>query len=193
MKFGLYSFLREMVKYPTRTGSIAPSSEELSDLITDKANLYDKETVVEFGTGTGVFTEKILDKINPDTTFIALEINPTFVEVTKKRCPDVVIYNDSAENVKIHLEKHGKSSCDCIISGLPWTAFHPQLQDRLLGSILNVLKPGGKLLTFSYSHSVVFPTAMRFRRKLNSMFSKVNTSRTIWSNFPPAFIYSAKK
>ena len=193
MKFGIYRFLKEMVKYPTRTGSIAPSSEELSNLITDEAELSTKDTVVEFGTGTGVFTEKIMEKISPDTTFIALEINPTFVEATKNRCPEVIIYNDSAENVKIHLEQHGKDSCDCIISSLPWTAFHPQLQDRLLSSIWNVLKPGGSMLTFSYSHSVIFPTALRFRKKLYEMFPNVITSRTVWTNFPPAFVYKANK
>lgn len=193
MRFGTYSFLKELAKHPTRTGSVSPSCDELSHLITDEAELSNQDTVVEFGTGTGVFTEKILEKIGSGTTFIAIEINPMFVEVTQKRCPDVTIYNDSAENVKIILEKHGKGMCDCIISGLPWTAFHPNLQDRLLNSIINVLKPGGKLLTFSYSHSVVFPTALRFRKKLNKMFSDVSTTKTVWSNFPPAFVYCATK
>ena len=182
-----------MVKYPITTGSIAPSSEELSNLITDEADLSTKETVVEFGTGTGVFTEKILKKINSDTIFIALEINSTFVEVTKNRCPEVIIYNDSAENVKNHLKKYGREHCDCIISSLPWAAFDPSLQDRILNSIWNVLKPGGKLLTFSYSHSIAFPTARRFRKKLYETFPKVNISKTVWANFPPAFVYNVTK
>lgn len=193
MNFGIFSFLKELAKNPFRTGSIAPSCEELSHLITDKADLGNMHTVIEFGPGTGVFTEKILEKISPDTIFFAMELNPTFIEVTKNRCPGVVIYNDSAENSRKYLEKHGKTKCDCIISGLPWTAFGPALQDSLLESILDILSPGGKFLTFSYSHSLLFPTAKRFKKKLNNMFPEVVESKTVWSNFPPAFVYCAKK
>ncbi len=193
MNFGIFSFLTELVKNPTRTGSIAPSCEDLCNLITDEADLDNMQTVIEFGPGTGVFTEKILEKISDEATFFAMELNPTFIEVTKDRCPGVVIYNDSAENSKKYLEIHGKTECDCIISGLPWTAFGPKLQDSLLNSIWDILSPGGRFLTFSYSHSLLFPTAKRFRSKLKSMFPEVVESKTVWSNFPPAFVYCAKK
>lgn len=193
LNFGIFRFLLELVKNPTRTGSIAPSCEELCELITDMAELNNLQTVIEFGPGTGVFTEKIINKISDDTTFFAMELNPTFIKITKERCPGVLIYNDSAENSKKYLEMHGKTSCDCIISGLPWTAFGPKLQDKLLSAIWDILSPGGKFLTFSYSHSLLFPTAKRFRGKLKNMFPEVRQSDTIWSNFPPAFIYCAKK
>ncbi|MGH7884572.1 MAG: class I SAM-dependent methyltransferase [Thermodesulfobacteriota bacterium] len=193
MNFGIFSFLKELAKNPARTGSIAPSCDELCDLITDQAELNNIHTVIEFGPGTGVFTEKIMDKISVDTTFFALELNPVFIEVTKKRCPGVIIYNDSAENSKKYLEMNGKSCCDCIISGLPWTAFGPALQDRLLETIWDILSPKGRFLTFSYSHSLLFPTARRFRKRLKNIFPEVTESKTVWANFPPAFVYCAKK
>lgn len=193
MNFGITGFLKELLRNPAKTGSVAPSCEELSDLITDEAGLDGVETVIEFGPGTGVFTKKIMEKIPCNAVFFAMELNPRFVEVTKNLCPGVNIYNDSAENSRKYLEMHGKDSCDCIISGLPWTAFGPNLQDRLLDTVTDVLSPGGKFLTFSYSHSVLFPTAQRFRKKLKTIFPEVKESRTVWSNFPPAFVYCAKK
>ena len=96
MKFSIFEYLRQFLVYPRRTGAIAPSCEEISDLITDTAQLHKAKTVIELGSGTGVFTEKILDKISGDTTFFALEINPKFVEATKERCPDAIVYLDSA-------------------------------------------------------------------------------------------------
>jgi len=193
MQFSIFEYLKQFLVYPHRTGAIAPSCEEISDLITDAAQLEKATTVIEFGSGTGVFTEKILDKISSDTIFFALEINPEFAKATKERCPDAIVYNDSAENARLHLEKHGKHSCDCIISGLPWAVFGSELQDRLLHTIYDVLKPGGKLVTLAYVHGLAFPTAQRFRSKLHGMFPYVTKTRTVWSNLPPAFVYCAKK
>ena len=193
MKFGISGFLKELIKDPAHTGSVAPSCEELSDLIVGNAELENTDTVIEFGPGTGVFTKKIMEKLPEGSTFFAMELNPTFADVTRQSCPGVKIYNDSAENSRKYLEMHGKESCDCIISGLPWTAFGPGLQDRILNTVVDILKPGGRFITFSYSHSVMFPTARRFRKKLRELFPEVEVSKTVWSNFPPAFFYSAKK
>ena len=193
MAFSILHYLRQCLVYPHRTGSIAPSCEELSDLITDTAQLDKVSTVIEFGSGTGVFTEKILEKLSDDATFFALEINPKFVEATKERCPEAIVYNDTAENARMHLEKHGKESCDCIISGLPWAVFGANMQDRLLHTVYDILKPGGKLLTMAYLHGVPFPTAQRFKTRLYSMFPRVIKTKTVWSNLPPAFVYCAKK
>lgn len=193
MRFNILEYLKESIIYPTKTGSIAPSCEELSDLITDTAQLHTASTVIEFGSGTGVFTEKIMDKISNETTFFALEINPTFVEATKIRCPDAIVYNDSAENARKHLKKHGVDSCDCIISGLPWAIFSTSLQDKLLETISDVLRPGGKLLAMAYVHGLMFPSAQRFRNRLHHMFPSVSKTRVVWGNLPPAFVYCAEK
>ena len=55
-------FFKEFVICPQKTGAIAPSSDRLSELITDTAELSNAAAVIEFGPGTGVFTEKILKK-----------------------------------------------------------------------------------------------------------------------------------
>jgi phospholipid N-methyltransferase len=40
---------------------------------------------------------------------------------------------------------------------------------------------------------VVAPAAWRFKKKLYAKFDKVETSRIVWSNIPPAFIYICEK
>ena len=193
LKLGIYGYIKQFLRDPKSTGSITPSNEELSELVTETARLGEMGTVVELGPGTGVFTEKILEKKNPDALFFAIEINPEFYEATKSRCPSATVYKDSAENMRKYLERHGKDSCDCIISSLPWAVFDHGTQDRLLDVIWDVLRPGGKMITFSYSISMMVPNARRFRSILRSRFSNVAKSKTVWSNFPPAFVYSAKK
>lgn len=193
MSFGILDYLKQSFIHPTKTGSIAPSSEKLCELLTEAAQLQNASTVIELGPGTGVFTEKILSKISPDTTFFALEINPKFVAATKLRCPEATVYNDSAENAKIHLINHGVESCDCIISALPWSVFSPRLQDKLLSTIWDILEPGGKLLTVAYFHALMFPSAQRFKNRLYETFPTVRKTEIVWSNLPPAFVYCAQK
>jgi len=178
-------FLTQFLIHPTKIGAIAPSNNKLCDMITDMAELRQISSVIEFGSGTGVITEKIINKISKETTF--------FVEATKKRCPDVTVYQSSASNAKKHLELHGEQGCDRIISSLPWSTFSDELQDDLLETIMDVLNPGGKFLTYAYVPGLVFPSARRFKKKLYEKFDKVSRSKTVWTNFPPAFIYYAEK
>ena len=189
----LIQFLKQFVLHTVKTGAIAPSSEGLADLITDTAGLHSASAVIEFGTGTGVFTEKILQKIPGETSFFALEINPDFVKATRKRCPEAVVYQDSAANAKKYLGELGINECDCIICGLPWAAFSEELQNELLDTIIDVLKPGGKFLTFAYLQGMLLPAGMRFKKKLSTRFNSVTKTKTIWLNFPPAFVYCAEK
>jgi len=193
LEFGPYRFIKQFVRNPRSTGAIYPSSERLCELVTDAAGIREARTLIELGSGTGVFTEKVLEKKNPEAVFFAIEINPAFCEATRSRCPKAVVYEDSAENARKYLELNGLDFCDCVVSSLPWTVFDYDTQDSLLDVIVDVLRPGGVLLTFSYSASLLVPSARRFRSRLREKFSSVERSRTVWSNFPPAFVYSAEK
>ncbi|HML94788.1 MAG TPA: methyltransferase domain-containing protein [Thermodesulfobacteriota bacterium] len=186
-------FFTQFIIHPTKTGAILPSNEKLCELMTDIADLNDVSAVVELGSGTGVITEKILRKKGPETKFFAMEINPTFVEATKRRCPEATVYQSSAENAGYHLELHGESGCDRVISSLPWSTFDYETQELILNSIYETLKPGGKFLTYAYSLGLLFPSAWRLRRLLKSKFDKVVKSSIVWSNIPPAFIYICEK
>jgi phosphatidylethanolamine/phosphatidyl-N-methylethanolamine N-methyltransferase len=186
-------FITQFIFHPTSTGAILPSGDKLCELMTDIADLPNVSTVIELGSGTGVVTEKIIQKKAADTKFFALEINPAFVEATKTRCPDAVVYQSSAENVMKHLVFHGESGCDTIISSLPWSTFKGETQQLILDSIYDVLNPGGVFLTYAYVLAIVAPAAWRFKKKLYAKFDKVTTSSTVWSNIPPAFIYICEK
>ncbi len=193
LKLGAYGYIKQFVKSPKSTGSIVPSNEELAQLVAKTARLEETETVVELGPGTGIFTEKIVEKRKPGSTFFAIEINSEFCQATRFRCPSVTVYLDSAENLKKYLLRHGKDSCDCVISSLPWTIFDRKTQKNLLEIILDALRPGGRMITYAYSISMMTPGARRFRSMMQSRFAKVGKSKTVWSNFPPAFVYCAEK
>jgi phosphatidylethanolamine/phosphatidyl-N-methylethanolamine N-methyltransferase len=186
-------FLRQFLASHVETGAVASSSQGLAELITDFASLDKANVVIELGPGTGVFTEKILEKMRDNGIFFALEINPRFVEATRVRCPQCRVLHDSAAHARKHLNGLGIQHCDSVVSGLPWAAFPEDLQDEILDAVVDVLKPGGTFVTFAYLPGLLLQTGKRFGRKLCSRFSQVERSPTVWRNIPPAFVYRAIK
>jgi len=182
-------FLRTFIRKPVSTGAIAPSSQWLAELMTEDMKLSQAETVVELGPGTGAFTQAIQKKLRPDALFLAIELNPEFAQQLAREFPNTNIINGSAERCGEYLNQFGRTSADSVLCGLPWAGFSQDLQDRLLSAVLGSLRPGGKFATFAYIHAAWLPPGRRFRQMLQSNFAEVTTTRVVWRNVPPAFVY----
>ncbi|MCH2304314.1 MAG: class I SAM-dependent methyltransferase [Dehalococcoidia bacterium] len=186
-------FTKEFFKNPRQIGSLFSSSKNLSRLITDSADLTTKSVIVELGPGTGIFTNEIINKKSENSLFFAIELNKVLFNQTKNTNPNVIVYNDSASEINKYLSKHGTRHSDCIISALPWAAFDNDLQDELLNELYIALKPGGIFLTIALLPGIIFPSGIRFKKKLIRRFQKVSKSRIVWRNLPPAFVYICSK
>lgn len=186
-------FIRQFLIRPGVTGAVAPSSRALAELIVATAGVPEASVVVELGPGTGVFTEEIQRRLAPGAIFFAIEINPEFVRATKERCPAAMVHEGSAVDLRKFLLEHGQECCDAIVCGLPWASFEESLQDALLDAIVTTLNPGGRFATFAYLQGLALPAGQRFRRKLKQVFSSVTTTKTVWTNLPPAFVYRGVK
>lgn len=186
-------FLAAFVRRPFDTGSITPSSAQLAAAMVEGMGISEADTVVELGPGTGVFTRVIQEQLKPDGRLMCFEINRDMAEALRHNFPKVQVVNDSVENLARHLKEAGRDFVDAAISGLPWAAFSPERQQRLLDATVALLKPGGRFATFAYSHAVWLPQARRFRELLDSRFSQVETSKVVWRNMPPAFVYRCRR
>src|SRR5438132_10052338 len=116
-------FLREFIVRPATTGAIAASSRFLAQTMLEDVELNTADAVLEYGPGTGVFTEFVLGELKPGAKFAAIELNPHFSELFKRRYPRVPLFQDSVADVRRICDHAGMGSVDCIISGLPWAAF----------------------------------------------------------------------
>lgn len=185
--------LQAFVRRPTRTGAVVPSSRGLAELMTEGMGLAEARTVVELGAGTGVFTRLIGERVRKDALVLAFEIDPALAGELHGAIPGVRIINDSAERIAEHLHAAGSPSADTILSGLPWAIFSRDLQECLLRAVLDALRPGGRFATFAYIPAAWFPPGRRFRVMLERGFTRVETTRVVWQNFPPAFVYRCQK
>jgi len=149
--------------------------------------------VIEYGPGTGVFTEAVLARLPPQCKFFIVEVNPVFVKTLRSRFPRTTIYEDTVKNVRELCDREGVKEVDSVISGLPWASFPDRMQTDCLEGMMTVLKPGGQFVTFAYLQGLLLPYGRRFRRKLHEYFREVSSSNTVWMNLPPAFVYRCRR
>lgn len=149
--------------------------------------------VVEFGPGTGSFTEELRLRLGPESQLIAIEQSEAFAGILQRKFPDLDLVHASVEALPEILANRGGVRVDCILSGLPWAVFEPEMQQRILTRAAESLRDGGTFATFAYVHGLVLPRARRFRRLLESTFHDVRQSEIVWRNLPPAFVYYCRK
>jgi phosphatidylethanolamine/phosphatidyl-N-methylethanolamine N-methyltransferase len=186
-------FLKAFLRKPITVGAPCPSSPALARAMLHDCDLKNAQTVVELGPGTGAFTRLILDRIGSRTLFLALELDAACVKRLREELDGLEVHLDSAEHLENYLRQHGGRHADYIISGLPWSNMRRQIQDRILEVVVNSLAPKGVFTTFAYVHAAWLPTALRFRKRLKEHFSSVKTSRIVWRNLPPAYVYRCRR
>ncbi|MCP3964862.1 MAG: ribosomal RNA adenine dimethylase domain-containing protein [Lentisphaerae bacterium] len=178
---------------PATIGSLYPSSSELCREMLTGTNIESAQNVIELGPGTGVITMEILTSIGHQAKFFAVELDSHIYEEFRRHWPHVKIYHDSAENLGDIMKKDGMTRADVIVSGLPWAAFPQSLQKTILKEVVESLPENGYFTTFAYLQGMMLPAARRFKKMLKKEFSEVSTSKVIWKNIPPAFVYRCRK
>jgi len=185
----LLKFLTQFRRAPRSVGAIVPSSDALARAMIAPIDFATARTIVEFGPGTGVMTAAILKRLGPNTKYVGIEINAAFHRTLTIRYPNLQFFNRGAQDVTDILAALGIDSCDAIVCGLPWASLPIELQNRIMAGMLQVLRPGGVFVTFAYLQGLVLPAAGALRRRLKAEFSRVETTKIVWGNVPPAFAY----
>lgn len=176
------SFILQYIRNPRTVGAVAPSSKKLAKGMVEGIDFTNAACIVEYGPGTGVFTAEVLRRKKSNTVFIAIEYNPEFYEILKKRFENeenFILVNDSAENLKQILANYNIQNVDFIISGLPFASLPADMSHRILKVTQDVLKNGGKFITFQY-------TLLKMDL-FNTYLSDIKHKK-ILLNLPPAYV-----
>jgi phosphatidylethanolamine/phosphatidyl-N-methylethanolamine N-methyltransferase len=186
-------FFSEFIMQPGSVGAVWSSSHSLRRKMLEWIDWENASVIIEYGPGTGVFTDRILSAMRPDTKFFAIEINPAFTQMLRRRFPELQVYQNSVQHVQDICRMEGVDQVDAIISGLPWALIPEQAQNCYLDATFGVLKPGGQFATFAYLTGLMLPEAKRFKVKLSRRFTEVQKSKVSWLNVPPAFVYRCRR
>jgi phospholipid N-methyltransferase len=179
-------FLRQFIKHPGMIGSIIPSSATLVDSMLDGVDWDRTRLFVEYGPGVGTFTRPILERMHPDATLIAIDLNLDFVAYLEAEIDDprLKVVHGSAADVRRFIKQAGHSHADYILSGIPFSTLPGGVGESICAETRSVLRDGGAFLVYQYSGYV--------RRLLGPVFDHVS-ERLIWRNIPPCRTFTATK
>jgi len=180
-------FLKEYIKHPRTVGALLPSSPRLVKQMIAPINFEQATCIVEYGPGTGVFTEEIIQHKCEDTVFLIVEYNKEFYHELQRKyegIKNVHVVCDSAEHTYKYLQQYKIKKVDYIVSGLPFTSLPKDVSTKILQVTKDLLGDHGHLILFQYS---------RFKQNfLKSFFMDIRTERVI-RNVPPAFVFTCSK
>ncbi len=167
--------------------SITPSSTFLVKRVCRWIDVTVPNVIVEYGPGTGVFTEYIAAKMTDDSRLILIESNESFVAELRERFGSddrIDVYHDRAEHVERVLEAAGEQQADYVLSGIPFSFLDDDVKHDLIVRTRDILADDGKFLVYqNYNH---------MEKSLRQHFGRVHKEYELL-NLPPMFAYEAMK
>ena len=185
-------FFQEFLKNPLNVGAISPSSLALAEQMLAGVQADSEHIIVEIGVGTGAITRILQTKIPSQDCYLGIEINESFVECLHKEFPNLkIVCGDAGEAEKLHAET-GLGKVKYIISGLPFASLPSEISERILLEVDKFMVKGCLFRTFQYVHGYYFPPALKFRQRMEEKYGKVERSKVILKNVPPAYTLTWK-
>ncbi len=169
-----------MLKNPSSTGSVIPSSRFLADAMARAAG--DVPHIVELGAGTGPVTQALLEQ-HPEASLTAVELQHSLAEHLRKRFPALDVRQACAHEV---LDKMAFGQPMAVVSSLPFRSLPADVVGVTVGSIIACLErhPGSCLVQFTYQPRAPFQAPLGYR------WQRV---ATVWRNTPPAGVWVLRK
>ena len=177
-------FLVESIRDFKTTGAWIPSQKFLIEDITKLVNKDKKMLIVEFGSGEGCVTKKIVEKMSKDSNLLAFELNKNMASIMKKHFSKekrIKIVQDNVINSHNYI-KHKKA--DLVISSIPLGNLNKKEVFSILHSAKSILNKEGIFVQYQY----LGWDMLKLKKTFNNL--KINW---IPLNFPPAFVYTCKK
>jgi phospholipid N-methyltransferase len=175
-------FLKGFIKHPVMVGSIIPSSVTLIEHMLSRVDWAQCKLFVEYGPGVGTFTPHILKRLAPDATYLAIDLNPEFIDylaetVTDNRFRAVL---GSAADVEQIVRDSGFEKADYVLSGLPFSTLPEGVGPAIAAATHRVLNSGGAFLVYQFR--------ARARDFMAPHFTRIDNGFEWW-NIPPCFLF----
>ncbi len=179
-----YHYLKSLIR-DKNVASVTPSSGFTVKKATRKIDFSRDNIIIEYGPGTGVFADYMLERMTPDSRLIMIELNSGFAQKLRDiGDPRVSVHEASAESVEEIAEKQGVNRADYILSGIPFSFLQDDVKHGILAASCRLLADEGYFLAYQ--------TSSHLKKALQQHFSQVHTTYE-FRNIPPMCIYEACK
>lgn len=178
-------FLKKFLKHGTRVASVAPSSRSLALAMCRYVDASKPQVLVELGAGTGPVTKVIAEKMHPESTLIAVEIDEDFARICKEQAPKAEVLTCDVAELSKHLEERGIEHVDLFMSGLPTPSMPKVVND----AVLSCAEPFCKVGTV-FTQLTVMPWV--YRPMYRKLFEEVEFDLVV-ANIPPGGAYHCHK
>ena len=142
-------------------------------------------TIVELGAGTGPVTEEIIQRLRHHHRFVAVENDPDFCKVLRRRFPETPLIQADATQVMKPLTQMGIHKVDYVISGLPTPNLPARSMILLWKWLREALTPDGLFIQITVA-------PILYRSFYFRLFESVDY-RMVWMNVPPGGIYRCSR
>ena len=176
------TFIKQSITNPRTVGAVLPSSKYLATKIIENIDFYNADCIVEYGPGTGVFTDRILKMRKSETTVLLFESNKAFFNLLRDKFKDIQnfhIIHDSAACIGKYLAMHHIACADYIISGLPFVTLPQEVSKDILKQTKMYLRQNGRFFTYEYS--------LLKKKFIGQYFNHIEIKSEA-RNIPPAFV-----
>lgn len=179
----ILSFIKQYFMKPRTVGALLPSSKSLAEKMVANIDFESADYIVEYGPGTGVFTDEIIKRKKANTKLLLFETNKEFCDTLKEKFrneSNLYIINDSAELIGKYIKKYEFHMVDYIVSGLPFASLPNKVSSNILKETKKYLKENGKFITFQYT--------LLKKDFIKNYFHEISIKRE-FINFPPAYVF----
>ncbi|OIK09959.1 SAM-dependent methyltransferase [Bacillus sp. MUM 116] len=180
------AFIKQFIKHPRTVGAVLPSSKQLAKQMIAPIQFAHAKSIVEYGPGTGIFTEQLIDNKEDDTVLLVIESNAEFYEPLMEKyggIPNVHLIHGSAENIDRYIQEYKVPNVNYFVSGLPFTSLPISVSKNILRKTKAILGNNGEFITFQYSQLK--------KEFFESYFSHIEVIKVHW-NIPPAYVFICK-
>lgn len=179
-----FLFLRKFLRHGTRVASIAPSSRHLALAICQHIDPARPQTILELGAGDGAVTTVALERMNPASTLLAVELDPDFGQILRRRCPQAHLIQANAASMCSQLQTRSIDQVDLVISGLPIPSLPHSVNLQIFTCFRQVVADG------YFSQLTIFPWL--FLGLYRRLFYEVSFT-PVWWNIPCGGVYHCRR
>ena len=171
--FGLY------VLHPKRIGALTPSSPALAKEIVSEIKKDPQlpgRRILEVGPGTGVFTDKIIKRMNANDTLDLVEFDENLARDLKRDYSEI-------RNVRVHYcsildyRVPPEKKYDHIVSGLPLNSFPARMVEQIFTKFKELSREGTTLSYFEYPGLPELKRKMLLNAKAREDFRELLTQK----------------